>query len=71
MWFSPDIGGYNGYYDGEHIQMRDFPVLAHAANPPDQRRLPLPPTNLVMPWTFAIDRIQMKTLCGHGPMAGI
>jgi hypothetical protein len=33
MWFSPDIGGYNGYYDGEHIQMRDFPVLAHAVNP--------------------------------------
>lgn len=33
MWFSPDIGGYNGYYDGEHIQMSDFPVLAHAANP--------------------------------------
>lgn len=33
MWFSPDIGGYNGYYDGEHIQMSDDPVLAHAANP--------------------------------------
>jgi hypothetical protein len=33
MWFSPDIGGYNGYYDGEHIQMSDFPVLAHAADP--------------------------------------
>ena len=33
MWFSPDIGGYNGYYDGEHIQMCDTPVLAHAANP--------------------------------------
>jgi hypothetical protein len=33
MWFSPDIGGYNGYYDGQHIQMSDFPVLAHAANP--------------------------------------
>jgi hypothetical protein len=33
MWFSPDIGGYNGYYDGEHIQMSDFPVLAHAENP--------------------------------------
>ena len=33
MWFSPDIGGYNGYYDGEHIQMSDAPVLAHAANP--------------------------------------
>lgn len=33
MWFSPDIGGYNGYYDGEHIQMRDTPILAHAANP--------------------------------------
>jgi hypothetical protein len=33
MWFAPDIGGYNGYYDGEHIQMSDAPVLAHAANP--------------------------------------
>ncbi len=33
MWFSPDIGGYNGYYDGEHIQMSDAPVLAYAANP--------------------------------------
>lgn len=33
MWFSPDIGGYNGYYDGEHIQMSDTPILAHAADP--------------------------------------
>lgn len=33
MWFSPDIGGYNGYYDGEYIQMRDTPVLANAADP--------------------------------------
>ncbi len=33
MWFAPDIGGYNGYYDGEHIQMSDTPVLAHAARP--------------------------------------
>lgn len=33
MWFAPDIGGYNGYYDGEHIHMSDAPVLAHAPNP--------------------------------------
>ena len=33
MWFAPDIGGYNGYYDGEHIQMSDTPVLAHALHP--------------------------------------
>jgi hypothetical protein len=33
MWFSPDIGGYNGYYDGKHIHMSDAPVLMHAANP--------------------------------------
>ncbi len=33
MWFAPDIGGYNGYYDGEHIHMSDAPVLAHAVNP--------------------------------------
>jgi hypothetical protein len=33
MWFAPDIGAYNGYYDGEYIQMRDAPVLAHAENP--------------------------------------
>jgi hypothetical protein len=26
MWFSPDIGGYNGYYDGEHIQP-EFPEI--------------------------------------------
>jgi len=33
MWFSPEIGGYNGYYDGEYIQMSDAPVLAPAENP--------------------------------------
>ncbi len=33
MWFSPDIGGLNGYYDGEYIQMTDAPVLARASNP--------------------------------------
>ncbi len=33
MWFAPDIGGYNGYYDGEYIHMSDAPVLAHAKNP--------------------------------------
>jgi hypothetical protein len=33
MWFAPDIGGYNGYYDGEDIHMRDAPVLAYAENP--------------------------------------
>ncbi len=33
MWFAPDIGGYNGYYDGEYIYMSDAPVLAHAENP--------------------------------------
>lgn len=33
MWFSPYIGGYNGYYDGEFIQMSDAPVLGHAENP--------------------------------------
>ena len=33
MWFSPHIGGYNGYYDGEYIQMTDAPVLSSAPNP--------------------------------------
>lgn len=33
MWFSPYIGGYNGYYDGEFIHMSDDPVLALAENP--------------------------------------
>ena len=33
MWFSPFIGGYNGYYDGEFIQMSDAPILGHAENP--------------------------------------
>ncbi len=33
MWFSPYIGGFNGYYDGEYIQMSDAPVLAYAENP--------------------------------------
>lgn len=33
MWFAPDIGAYNGYYDGEYIQMSDAPVLARAENP--------------------------------------
>ena len=33
MWFSPDIGGLNGYYDGERILMSDAPVLAKAPNP--------------------------------------
>ena len=34
MWFAPYLrGGYNGYYDGEYIQMRDSPILAHAKNP--------------------------------------
>ncbi len=34
MWFSPYLrGGYNGYYDGEYIQMRDTPILASAENP--------------------------------------
>jgi pimeloyl-ACP methyl ester carboxylesterase len=33
MWFSPEIGGFNGYYDGEYIQMTDAPVLAKAPNP--------------------------------------
>ncbi len=32
MWFSPDRGGFNGYYDGEYIQMTDAPVLAKASN---------------------------------------
>lgn len=33
MWFSPYIGGYNGYYDGEFIQMSDVPDLARVENP--------------------------------------
>ena len=33
MWFAPDLGGYNGYYDGEYIQMSDVPFLALAENP--------------------------------------
>ncbi len=33
MWFSPYIGGYNGYYDGEYIQMSDAPILALTENP--------------------------------------
>jgi len=32
MWFSPYIGGLNGYYDGSHIQMTDDPALHPAAN---------------------------------------
>ncbi|MBU0676105.1 MAG: hypothetical protein KJ950_15820 [Proteobacteria bacterium] len=33
MWFTPDLGGFNGYFDGEYIQMKDVPVLAPAENP--------------------------------------
>ncbi len=33
MWFSPDLGFYNGYYDGEFIQMSDNPDLIPARNP--------------------------------------
>lgn len=33
MWFSPYIGGFNGYYDGKDIQMTDNPVLGPAPNP--------------------------------------
>jgi len=33
MWFSPYINGWNGYYDGEYIQMSDSPVLGEAPNP--------------------------------------
>ncbi len=33
MWFSPYIGGFNGYWDGEYIQMTDEPVLGWAPNP--------------------------------------
>ncbi len=33
MWFSPYIGGLNGFYDGEFIQMSDDPVLGRAVNP--------------------------------------
>lgn len=33
MWFAPNIGGYNGYYDDEYIHMSDAPVLAPAENP--------------------------------------
>ena len=33
MWFSPDTGIWNGYYDGEIIQMNDAPVLAPAPQP--------------------------------------
>lgn len=33
MWFAPDIGAYNGYYDGEYIYMSDAPILAPAENP--------------------------------------
>ena len=33
MWFAPYIGGFNGYYDGEHIQMTDDPDLDQAPNP--------------------------------------
>lgn len=33
MWFAPDIGGFNGYYDGEYIQMTDTPILNWAPNP--------------------------------------
>lgn len=33
MYFSPTIGGLNGYYDGELIQMSDHPRLHPAAHP--------------------------------------
>lgn len=33
MWFSPDLGVYNGYYDGEYIQMCDYPELRPAPRP--------------------------------------
>ena len=33
MYFSPDIGELNGYYDGEVIQMSDRPRLRAASNP--------------------------------------
>jgi len=33
MTFAPDIGFFNGYYDGEEIQMRDTPILSNAPNP--------------------------------------
>lgn len=36
MWFAPDIGAYNGYYDGRSIQMSDSPLLAPAPNPARQ-----------------------------------
>lgn len=33
MSFAPDIGGLNGYYDGESIRMSDHPQLRPAAHP--------------------------------------
>jgi len=33
MWFRPEIGGWNGSYDGELILMKDHPVLAPARHP--------------------------------------
>ena len=33
MYFSPDLGALNGYYDGEVIQMSDHPRLRAASHP--------------------------------------
>lgn len=33
MTFAPDIGVFNGYFDGERIMMRDTPVLGSAPDP--------------------------------------
>ncbi len=33
IWFSPDIGGLNGYFDGDSIRVKDSPQLAPARNP--------------------------------------
>jgi hypothetical protein len=33
MYFAPDIGGLNGYYDGETIRMSDHPHLHPAPHP--------------------------------------
>lgn len=33
MWFHPEIGGWNGSYDGEQILMKDHPILAPAPHP--------------------------------------
>ncbi|MCB2181967.1 MAG: hypothetical protein KQH63_08070 [Desulfobulbaceae bacterium] len=33
LWFAPDIGVLNGYFDGESLRVRDTPRLAPARNP--------------------------------------